>query len=661
VMFRPAQVSEYRDLWHPSDSSGSVPMSQTTDTFNPSASPTSSSRRGIVPVFAESPAKIPDAGDPRRWPDGRLPRLAEPESRAVQIAYLAMALVVIAGFLFTAKSFWVPAHPGADQNGYLVGGKLLAEGKFGGLSPADPYEFVGPMWVATSRGTYYPKYPAGLPAIYAGCLKLFGTYGINAAYLVSPLMASAALLGVFLLIRGLLGSFAGMLGMLAMSASPDTLGLSVNPNSHATTLFCVVWGFCLLLAWWRWRGAWRAMIGAFLIGFAVTVRYSEGLLLLPVALIVLFNMRWNRIGDYFVSLLVLAAWTAPVGALVLYNRKFLGTWTGYDSTHESTGFAVKYFLANWDVLLRTLSSAGLFFLMPLAAAGVVLIYRQSWRLGLLLTSWIVPSMLLYASYYWAPDTTTALSYGRFFLTILPPLIVCAIFFILRAGMLPRPQVFPAEPPTRLRWMTASIIAAGVVVALGSAVDAEAATQVLAKDQSVNLNLLTAMQMVRENVPEGATIFGDDNLLRELQFVGEWKLYDYRLFTRAYVDRLGRVDPDDPSPLQFQRSRALYDRLAGQTDAQLFADQISLMTTAVSSGQEVYLVLPPRLSNNVTRRTDATRRLAAQVVATWQDPVSGAESSKKIQPVKANRPRKNAGPDRDDQGWEIIRVRLKTTR
>jgi hypothetical protein len=289
---------------------------------------------------------------------------------------------------------------------------------------------------------------------------------------------------------------------------------------------------------------------------------------------------------------------------------------------------------------------------------VVLIYRESWRLGLVLTGWIVPSMLLYASYYWAPDNTTALSYGRFFLTILPPLIVCAIFFILRAGMLPRPQVLPSEPPTRLRWMTASMIAAGVVVALGSAVDAQAATQVLAKDQAANLNLLTAMQMVRDYVPQGATIFGDDNLLRELQFVGEWKLYDYRLFTRAYVDRLGRVDPDDPSPLQFQRSRALYDRLAGQTDAQLFADQINLMTAVVSSGQEVYLVLPPRLSNNLTRRADATRRLDAQVVATWNDTAPTTEPARKAQPAKPVRPRRN-GLEREDQSWEIVRIVLKS--
>jgi Dolichyl-phosphate-mannose-protein mannosyltransferase len=632
-------------------------MSQITDTLAPLGSPlpAHAPRRGIVPVFAEPLGIIPEAGDPRRWPEGRLPRLAEPEGAGMQLAYLALAIVVIVGFFVTAKAFWVPAHPGADQNGYLVGGKLLAEGKFGGLAPSDPYEFVGPMWVATARETYYPKYPAGLPAIYAGCLKLFGEHGTTAAYLVSPILASLALLGVFLLIRGLFGSFAGLIGMLAMAASPDTLDLAINPNSHATTLFCVVWGFYFLLAWWRRRGAWRAVIGAFLIGFAVTVRYSEGLLLLPVVLIVLFNLRWNRIGDYVVSLLTLAAWAAPVGGLLWYNRKFLGTWTGYDSTHESTGFAIKYFLTNWDVLLRTLSTSGLSFLFSLATAGAVLLYRQSWRLGLVVTSWIVPSTLLYASYYWAPDNTAALSYGRFFLTILPPLIACAIFFILRAGMLPKPASPLAPPDVRLRWTRLSMIAAGVVVALGSAVDAESATQLLARDQLTNLNLLTATRMVHDNIPAGATIFGDDNLLRELQFVGDWKLYDYRLFTRAYVDRLGRVDPDDPSPLQFQRSRALYDKLAGKSDGQLFNDQIDLIAAAVSSGQKVYLVLPPRLSNNVTRRTDATRRLEAQVVATWDDLI-GPAASRKGQPAKPPRPRRGA-LDRSDDTWEIVRIKL----
>ena len=397
---------------------------------------------------------------------------------------------------------------------------------------------------------------------------------------------------MFLLIRGLLGSLAGLLGMLAMAASPDTLGLAINPNSHATSLFCVVWGFCLLLAWWRWRGFWRALIGAFLIGYAATVRYSEGLLLLPVVLVVLFNLRPRRLGDYLISLLILAAWAVPVGALLWYNRKFLGTWTGYDSTHESTGFSVKYFLANWDVLLRTLSTAGLFFLMPMAAAGAVMVYRQSWRLGAVLTSWIVPSMLLYASYYWAPDNTTALSYGRFFLTILPPLIACAIFFIIRAGMLPRPQVLPAEPPMHLKWTRLSILAAGVVVASARPSMPKPPRKFSHMIRPLILTCRTATDMIRDNIPAGTTIFGDDNLLRELQFVGDWKLYDYRLFTPHYVERLGRVDPDDPSPLQFQRSRALYDRLSGQSDAELFADQINLMTAAVSAGQEVYLVLPP---------------------------------------------------------------------
>src|SRR5688572_15485284 len=41
--------------------------------------------------------------------------------------YAAMALVVLAGYLFVLGSFQVYADGGPDENGYLVGGKMLAE------------------------------------------------------------------------------------------------------------------------------------------------------------------------------------------------------------------------------------------------------------------------------------------------------------------------------------------------------------------------------------------------------------------------------------------------------------------------------------------------------------------------------------------------------
>ena len=57
------------------------------------------------------------------------------------------------------------------------------------------------MWVGFDLGTenerYLPKYPVGLPLIYAGALKLGGpTYGLYLVYLVNPIAMALSLVGV---------------------------------------------------------------------------------------------------------------------------------------------------------------------------------------------------------------------------------------------------------------------------------------------------------------------------------------------------------------------------------------------------------------------------------------------------------------------------------
>src|SRR5687768_7818488 len=63
-----------------------------------------------------------------RVPELRLLRepLIDPEPTWKPTLYLLVAAVVIGCFVYATQSFWVPAHPGVDQNGYLVGGKMLA-------------------------------------------------------------------------------------------------------------------------------------------------------------------------------------------------------------------------------------------------------------------------------------------------------------------------------------------------------------------------------------------------------------------------------------------------------------------------------------------------------------------------------------------------------
>ncbi|HSV16271.1 MAG TPA: hypothetical protein VLI90_18555, partial [Tepidisphaeraceae bacterium] len=114
-------------------------------------------------------------------PAGKLPRLVE-EPAADRWIYGVLALALVVGYYIALHTYWVPAHPGVDQNGYLVGGKFFASTWSTGFKPADPFSFVGRMWVEAQNGRFYPKYPLGLSVIYAAAMKIGGArYGLSLA------------------------------------------------------------------------------------------------------------------------------------------------------------------------------------------------------------------------------------------------------------------------------------------------------------------------------------------------------------------------------------------------------------------------------------------------------------------------------------------------
>jgi hypothetical protein len=225
---------------------------------------------------------------------GHLPTRLSLEPAWQRLLGLAVAVAVTIGFYLATQVYWTAAHPGVDQNGYLFGGRQIAHTLTMKVAPTlpggtafDPHFFVGRMWVGFDYGTdaerYYPKYPIGLPVLYAVSLWIGGdTLGPIIAYQISPVAMTLALLATFLLIRRVAGTFAGLLGMLVLAASPTTLHLTNNPNSHASTLLCVAAGMLLLVRWWQ-RGGWASgLFAGLLIGYAATIRYTEATLLLPI-------------------------------------------------------------------------------------------------------------------------------------------------------------------------------------------------------------------------------------------------------------------------------------------------------------------------------------------------------------------------------------------
>lgn len=373
------------------------------------------------------------------------------ESRARRYGFASMALALTIAYAVCVFIYWTPVHAGVDQNGYLVGGKMFAQTlsmkqaptKIGQPDQFDPHAFIGNMWVSASSNTqhFYPKYPLGLPLIYAICLWIGGdAYGPPLAHAISPATMTLAVLGVFYLIRQFAGSFAGLLAMLMFATSPLTSYLVNNPNSHASTVFCVVWGMLCVLHWWRVGGKGWAFIGGLLVGYAATIRYSEGALLLPLAWAAVMGLlpRWRSWRGWVESSLMLIGWAIPIILLVTYNLIEMGAITGYDTTNESTGFALAYFFDNWETIIRQLSLNGLFLIFPIAIAGLIAMFWWNWRIATFMWLWVGPCLLVYTCYYWAPD---GVGYLRFVLTILPPLLVGGFWVLAHVR-----DLLPVEPP-----------------------------------------------------------------------------------------------------------------------------------------------------------------------------------------------------------------------
>jgi hypothetical protein len=633
--------------------------------------------------------------------------------------YAMIAVAVTVGYCVMALQFWVPAHGGTDQNGYLLGAKQLLRTGSMAQSPPDEFGFVGRMWVTADPATnvYYPKYPIGLPAIYAVALAVGG---IDLVYLVNPVAMSFALLATYLLVSRLLGGFYGILGMLIVTVSPVTVGLTNNPNSHATAACTVAWGMLLLFAWWRQSkagpGAWaRAICAGLLLGMAVTIRYTEGLLLLPVGCVIAFavwdahghrferrgravdvepapasrtgpaSTRWSwRSEPTFQAVALLVAWALPVGALLTVNHAYFGSPTGYDPTHESTGFRWTHLADNWDVMLRQFHTTGLAFIFPVAMIGLAVWFRSQVRTAIVLAAWALPCIFIYTVYYWAPDGL-AIGYSRFFLTVFPALVAAGLFVLQLMDVhdvRPRRVLIVASVACFIGAVTGTVLGSkiedgwgavpglglgagggalvgvllylrpGVTVAMaGSVVPFMTSIANLEADRRTQAALHAGTEVVTRNVPADAIVFSKDALIHHLQFVGDWQFYPIDLFSDVAVRRLAEQsgDLDKAQPFQAERAKALHDLLKDDDNAQLARRQNQLMEKWLTAGRRVFFVVTRTEYNGLRNRFFPAKTYKATVLDTWSDAPAPDASNPRRLPGRPARLADRAAV------WQVIEV------
>jgi hypothetical protein len=123
---------------------------------------------------------------------------------------------------------------------------------------------------------------------------------------------------------------------------------------------------------WRWTqsGGWcnATLAGAFT-GYACTIRYTEALLLLPVAAMIAWRWREAKWSEVVVMIAAAAAVVAPLA--IHHWLAFGAPWrTGYALCGESTGFSWEWFKNNWWLMVTRLNSPGLMLIFPVGLVGI---------------------------------------------------------------------------------------------------------------------------------------------------------------------------------------------------------------------------------------------------------------------------------------------------
>jgi hypothetical protein len=706
----------------------------------------------------------------------RLPMLAPVKPWWNRLMWFVIAVAIAWGQFYFVRSFWAPAHPGVDQNGYQVGGKLFAKTFSTGFSPPNPFSYVGWMWVQSPNGWVYPKYPLGLPVLDAICIWLAKDLhqGVVWSYMVSPVCTVLASAAMFLMLRMVASGFAAVLGMLLMVCNPVALVLANNSNSHAAAMAFTCWGILFLLWWMRYGGWWRGLIAGLLLGCAVTIRYTEGLLVLPIAAAMLTSiryeklrairwwamglwialaitgmilrsvtkppihgwpvwgtlavvailvslvpssvkaptrawgyviellrslacagivfglisidlsgMKWKSIVDqgivaslvlvfafglipliysirwhapimYFRPTVVLLGWLIPVLALVAFNKGAMGSWTGYDTTNESDGFSWNYFADKWDFMIGQVYNTGLFFVVPLAVAGMIVMYRASARVAAVMTLWFVPGLLLYTGYYWGQNSP-GVGFLRFFLTLFPPMIFCAAWLLddlSRRGT--------------GRGSVATPLAAAIVVAIACSMNLYSAHGAMERDFTIQINLADDGDHILRHTKDTyepdpkkrPLLFGEARqLLNYIQFAGNYECYANDTFTMQGGSRMWRgVDPDAPNPLQKARVDAMRKLYEGKSDNDLWREGNKIVDQALAEKRHVYVALTTPVVMKFRLRF-SPKDYELTTLDKWREPVTMSEEARKallgLGPAGAF-----LGGRGTPQSWELIEITKK---
>jgi len=338
---------------------------------------------------------------------------------------------------------------GADSSGYLNSARLLAHGEISAVirpvAGVDAETLPGygdyiytPLGFRPTDvgGLISPIYPIGLPLLIVAVAGM-----TNWIYAAGLTVGIHAILGVLLVYA--LGRESGLsrgwsaLGCVLLGLSPLYHFMSLQMMSDVPAL---VWATGAVLCAWRARQhpAWAPAAG-FALGFAVLVRPTNALALLPA----LIALGWNapRLLLFALGGLPAVATLARYNLLAYGNIFTIGYFNPADSFALHRVDSTLWFYAIWLPVLLT----------PLMLAAWLLPWARdlSVRWRLILGSWVLVFFLFYSTYVF---THQAWWFLRFLLPAFPPLIVAALHVL--HGYAGRQ---PGRVSPRLAWIAVALM------------------------------------------------------------------------------------------------------------------------------------------------------------------------------------------------------------
>jgi hypothetical protein len=415
-------------------------------------------------------------------------------------------------------AYFEPGISTPDANGYFAQARHLVERGQTWFDAVSPVQYVGMHWLSENGQRYYSHYPPGMSVLLAVFWVLGGPV---AALWMNPILTALTLLGLFFLARVWLGEVWALLAVVVMAINPVVAQFALGCDSHPTVAFLLVWGVFFLITWGaREEHRWAVLAGLFL-GAIPTVRYAEATYALGIGLYLLMLLKQNPNRWRGVLFLTTAAAVPIMGLLVRNAMAFGAFWkTGYTLTSEQTAFSVSNLMAHAPLYLQNIQSDGLGFWAAFGLAGLLGLCgrRETRQVGMLLTGIVLPSLLLYMAYYFAPENMAAPTL-RFLLPIFYIIVVAGVW-IFKGAYDTQPQA--------MRLVVIGVMILTVVWGLPQSF------MVLARAQSANVGLIRITNALREQAEPGAIVIAPQQIQEHLDFLGEWHLVDEAVLSNEGV-------------------------------------------------------------------------------------------------------------------------------